>query len=138
MNAAKLGKALFPVILLLMASAVAQKSASPKYDLNTETTLKGVVEQVTEVPNSCMGQTGLHLLLKTEQGPVEVQVAPVDFLKDMDVSFAKGDELQIVGSKVTRADGPPLVIARSLEHNKNQLVVRDKQGGPVWTWMKKG
>jgi hypothetical protein len=131
-------RALFLLCLLLVpVAAAAQKPAGPKYDVATETTLKGVVEEVKEVPNSCLGETGVHVILKTDTGPVEVQIAPVDFLKFMEVTFAKGDQLQIVGSKVTVADSP-LVMARSVTRNNNEVVVRDKQGAPVWTWMKKG
>jgi len=113
------------------------KSAGPKYDLAAEVKLKGTVEEVKEVPNSCLGETGLHLMLKTGSGIVEVQVAPVGFLKNMEVQFAKGDQIEIVGSQLTQ-NGSPLVLARSVTQNNNELVVRDKQGTPVWTWMKKG
>jgi hypothetical protein len=137
---------LFLCLLLLTAAAgqkaskskpSAPKPTGPKYDVASEITLKGVVDDVKQVPNSCLGETGLHLLLKTDSGVVEVQVAPVDFLKDMEVDFAKGDSLEIIGSQVTQ-DGSPLVLARSITRNKNELVVRDKQGNPEWTWMKKG
>jgi hypothetical protein len=124
-------------LLLLTALAAAQKSAGPKYDPATETTLNGVVDDVKEVPNSFPGQTGLHLMLKTDGGLLEVQVAPVSFLKDMEISFAKGEEVKIVGSKVTR-NGNPLVLARDITRGNNEVVLRDKDGGPVWTWMKKG
>ena len=119
------------------AKPSAAKSAGPKYDIASEVTLKGVVEEVKQVPNSCQGETGLHLMLKTNAGIVEVQVAPVDFLKSLEVQFAKGDHLEVVGSQLTQ-EGSQLVLARSVTRDKNELVVRDKQGAPVWTWMKKG
>lgn len=124
------------VILLLAVSAIAQKPAA-KYDSGSEATIKGTVQEVREVPKSCMGETGLHLILTTEAGALEVQIAPVEFLKVMDVTFAKGEKLDIIGSKVT-LDGTPLVLARQINQNGNQIVVRDKKGEPVWTWMKKG
>jgi hypothetical protein len=124
-------------LLLLTAVAAAQKPPAVKYDPATETTLKGVVDDVKEVPNSYAGETGLHLMLKTEAGILEVQVAPVSFLKAMEITFAKGDELKIVGSKVTK-DGNALVLARDITRGSNELVMRDKQGDPVWTWMKRG
>jgi hypothetical protein len=55
----------------------------------------------------------------------------------MDVTFAKGDQLEIVGSQLTQ-DGNPIVLARSITRDRNELVVRDKQGAPAWSWMKKG
>ncbi|MFB3815040.1 MAG: hypothetical protein ACE14L_13105 [Terriglobales bacterium] len=136
MDAVKFSKALVLVLLLLAAVALAQKPAAPKYDTATETTLKGVVDEVKEVPNSCLGVTGLHLMIKTTDSTVEVQVGPVDFLKEIEVTFAKGDELQIVASKVTK-DGNALLLAREVTQKGNVLVMRDKKGEPVWTWMKK-
>ncbi len=136
MKSANFLKALLLVVLLLAAFALAQKSTGPKYDLATETTLKGVVEEVKEVPNSCMGETGLHVILKTATGNFEVQIAPVAFLKDMEMTFAKGDELQVVAAKVTK-EGNTLMLAREVTRSNNQLVLRDKKGEPVWTWMMK-
>jgi hypothetical protein len=137
-------KALVLLVLLLLAIPAASQSkssaakpAGPKYDLSSEITLKGVVEEVKEVPNSSLGETSLHLMVKTGSGLIEVQVAPVAFLKDMDVTFAKGDQLEIVGSQLTQ-DGNPIVLARSITRDRNELVVRDKQGAPAWSWMKKG
>ena len=137
------------LILLLSATAAAQKASAPKndasppkptgpkYDLSTEATVKGVIEEIKEVPNSCMGETGVHLVLKTDSGPVEVQIAPAAFLKEMEIGFEKGERLQVVGSKVTK-DGATLLLARSIARNNAELVVRDKQGEPLWTWMRKG
>ncbi len=138
MNTVNVWRALLLTVLLLSAAAAAQKPTGPKYDAATETTLKGTVEEVKEIPNSCMGQTGVHVMLKTEKETIEVQVAPVDFVKFMEVTFAKGDKLEIIGSKVTKADGASMLLAREITQNNNQLVVRDKKGEPVWTWMKKG
>jgi hypothetical protein len=123
-------------LLLQGAAAAAQKAAAPKYDPATETTLKGVVQEVKEVPKSCLGETGVHVMLKAEGGVVEVQIAPADFLKDIGFAVAKGDQVQITASKVV-VDGNPLYLAREVINGNNDLVVRDNQGAPVWTWMKK-
>jgi hypothetical protein len=126
------------ILLVMMATAVAQQKASVKYDGTTEAILKGTVTEVKEVPRSCLGETGLHLMITTDTGPLEVQVAPVDFLTTMGVTFTKGEKLQILGSKVM-LEGNPLVLAREVtQDNNNVVVVRDKGGAPVWTWMKKG
>jgi hypothetical protein len=126
------------ISLLLMATALAQ-TAVPKYDVKAEATLKGSVEEVKEVPGSCAGETGLHVQLATDAGKFEVQIAPPEFLKEMDVKFAKGDQLQILGSKLM-LDGKPFMLAREVtqSNSNNAPVVRDRKGDPVWTFMKKG
>src|SRR3974377_1787557 len=97
----------FLCCLALAIAALAQKpAAGPKYDVANEAKFKGVIEEVKEVPNSCLGETGIHLMLKTGNGIVEVQVAPPDFLKFMEVTFAKGEEIQVVGSQVTLHANP--------------------------------
>ncbi len=137
MKAVNLFKTLLLLILVLVATSAAQKAPGPKYDPATETTFKGVVDDVKEVPNSCLGETGLYVVIKTPTGTMEVQIAPVNFLKEMEMSFAKGDTLEIIASKVQK-DGTPFYIARQVTRQNNELVVRDKKGEPVWTWMKKG
>ena len=128
----------FLLCIALALPALGQKApAGPKYDPATEAKFKGTIDDIKEVPNSCLGDTGLHLMLKTGDGIQEVQVAPVDFLKFMDITFAKGEEIQVIGSKVT-VNGNPLILARTITRNNNDVAVRDKQGAPAWTWMKKG
>ena len=124
--------------LALLAGAAAQKpAAGPKYDLATESKFKGVIDDIKEVPNSCLGDTCVHIFVKTGNGVVEVQVAPPEFLKFMEITFTKGDEVQVVGSKIS-ANGNPLVLARLITRNNNDMSVRDDKGNPAWTWMKKG
>lgn len=137
MKAVSFLRLLAVAILLFSAVSVAQKVTGPKYVLANEVTLKGVVEEVKEVPRSCLGETGLHLMLKTDKETVEVQVAPVDFMKFMEVTFAKGEKLDIVASKVSREGAADLYLARVITHNSNEVAVRDKKGEPGWTWMKK-
>ena len=38
-------------------------------------------------------------MVKTDTGTVLVQVAPAEFLKEMDTSFKKGDQIEVVGAK---------------------------------------
>jgi hypothetical protein len=124
-------------VAALAAMAQQKPAAGPKYDLSAEITFKGTVDEVKEVPKSCLGQTGVHLIMLTDAGKVEVQVAPVDYLTFMNVTFAKGEVLKVVASKVM-LDGNPLLLAREITRKGDDLVVvRDKTGAPAWTWMKK-
>ncbi len=75
-------------------------------------------------------------MVKTGDDTQEVCLCPKAFLDMMESSFAKGDEVEIVGSKVDN-DGKPLILAREVTKGQNTLVLRDKKGEPVWTWMEK-
>jgi hypothetical protein len=126
------------LIVLVAALVFAQSKAEPKYDKSTEVTLKGTtVEEVKMVPGTCCKQSCEHLVLKTDKGLLEVQIAPEAFLKELEVTFAKGDKIDVTVSKVSH-EGGDVYLARELNRGGSVLVVRDAEGGPVWTWMTKG
>lgn len=129
-------KALFVIATILILSATAlwaQKTGSQtvgqKYDLTTETKLKGLVEEVKVIPGPA---EGIHLNVKNGTETIFIHVAPEAFLKDMDVSFNKGDEVEIVGSKI-KVDNQDEVLAREITKNSNSLTLRDKKGIPIWS-----
>jgi len=121
------------VLMLTMQVAATQKSANagPKYDFATEAKIKGVVEEVREVPGD-LG--GTELVIKTDTATVLVHVAPADFLKEMDTSFNKGDQVEVVGAKVPNAQDE--LLAREITVGTNVTTLRDDKGIPVWTGWK--
>jgi Glu-tRNA(Gln) amidotransferase subunit E-like FAD-binding protein len=58
-------------------------------------------------------------------------IAPEQFLKEMEISFAKGDKVEILGSQVL-AEGAPLLLAREVTRNGDIMLMRDDFGKPVW------
>lgn len=128
---------------LLVPSVLAQKTASeggaksvssPKYDFATETKLKGTVEEVRMVPGH---DEGTHVLLRTGGDVVLVHIAPPEFLKEFEFPVNKGDQLQVVGSKLT-IDNQVEVLAKEITKGDNSCTLRDKKGVPVWSlWPKK-
>jgi hypothetical protein len=130
----------FKLLLLLLVLAVplalAQKAGSdtPKYDPAKEVKLKGSVEEVKEIPGP-KGEVGIELVLKTGSELVEVRLCPNSFLKEFEVTFAKGDQLEITGAKI-KLDEKDVVLAREIVRGPETIVLRDKQGAPVWTWLK--
>lgn len=136
MSTASLLKPLLVVLVIVAAAVATAQQNPPKYNPADEIKLKGTVESVKQVPNSCGGFTGTHIMLKTDKGVLEVQIAPADFLKELDISFAAGDPLEITGVKVKQAD-TEMLLAREVVRKGNSLVVRDPKGEPVWTWLLK-
>lgn len=121
---------------VLSAGAFAQSKALPKYDAATELTLKkAVVEDVKEVtlPN---GQNRFRVIVKSGADTYEVCLCPKAFLEVLDSTFAKGDEIDVTGSKVQDGDHT-IILAREIVKGQNTLVLRDKKGEPVWSWMEK-
>ncbi len=127
---------LVALLMLLVPLAVAQKQPAPKYDLANEIKIKGTVEEVKSMGTQEPKET--HLVLRTDKGLVEICLCPAKFLTEMDMSFAKGDKLDITGAKAKDAiDGSEVILAREVVRGDSSLVLRDKTGGPVWTWMMK-
>jgi hypothetical protein len=126
-------KPIFPAVALLCAlPLVAQKAkeASPKYDAQTETKMKGTVEEVKLPPKGSEKEVA-HLLVKTGTDTVDVYLCPKSFLDDMGVSFSKGDEIALTGSKVKEGEAG-LILAREIVKGTDTLVLRDDKGKPVW------
>lgn len=130
-------------VLLFAPSVLAQKpsgesggtqASSPKYDFATETKVKGTVEEVRLVPGP---NEGTHVILKSGSDTILVHIAPPEFLKDFEFPVSKGDQLQVVGSKLM-IDGQPEILAKEITKENNSFTLRDKKGVPVWnTWPKK-
>jgi DNA/RNA endonuclease YhcR with UshA esterase domain len=102
---------------------------APEYDPKAVVTVKGIVADIHE--SKMHGDhPGLHLVLQTDTGTVEVHVCPPQFLSDLDFTIEKGDELTVEGS---RPDPTGIVVAREITKGQTSLIVRDKTGAPCWT-----
>ena len=133
-------KVLFSAVLLSLAipsgwaqkvSSAKAKDTGPKYDVTNEVRIKGVIEDMREVPDF----EGTEFVLKTDTGSVLVHVAPAAFLKEIEASFNKGDEVQVLGAKAPDStDGE--VLAREITVGTNVVTLRDDKGIPVWAGWK--
>ena len=127
-------KILFLACLSLYgASLLAQKSQDtglPKYNLQTETKMNAIVEEV-KLPPKGSEKAVAHLLVKNGTETVDVYLCPMSFLGDMGMSFSKGDEIALTGSKV-KQDGADLILAREVVKGSDTLLLRDDKGRPVW------
>jgi hypothetical protein len=114
-------------VTLLATPALCQ--GSPKYDPATETTFKGVVDQLKLVPPSG-GKPVVYLVLKSTTSG-EVFLCPKKFLDDIGVSFKVDDAIEITGSKI-KQDGADLTLAREVVLKGETLTLRFKDGKPAW------
>lgn len=120
--------ALSVVVFLITISASAQAGkGGPKYDVTKETKLKGTVTQVTEGAGA-MDPT--ILTVKVSDKMVTVQLAPKDYLKEIDCWIKTGDVVEVTGAKV--GDAGDQVIAREVVFGNSTMVLRDNKGVPIW------
>jgi len=115
---------------LPLVAQKAQQTNRPKYDVSTETKMDGVVEEVKLPPTGSKKEIA-HLLVKIGTDTVDVYLCPKSFLDDMGVSFTKGDQVTITGSKIKQG-GADLILAREVVKGTDSLVLRDAKGNPVW------
>jgi hypothetical protein len=122
-------------LLLALAASSNQKDAEPKYDAATNIDVMVVVTDVKEV---AVGSplNGMHLIVRPESSKsnaetTDVYLGPDDYLKDFGCHFAKGDRIQVKGSKV-KFNGGPAVLAREVRLESTTVYLRDEHGVPYW------
>ncbi len=94
---------------------------SAQYDVNTETKMKGTVEEV-KLPLKGSEKEVAHLLVKTGD-TVDEYLCPKSFPDDMGVSFRKGDEIALTGSKVKQGEAD-LILAREVVKGTSSSATR--------------
>lgn len=101
----------------------------PAYDTSTETTITGTVEKVMQTQRNRV--TGTQLVVKTTEGNMEIHLGPADFVSREGFTFSPGDNVEVLGSKVTIGQTAAL-IAREVTKDGRKLVLRDDRGRPMW------
>ncbi len=102
----------------------------PKYDLHAELKTTGIVDEVNLVPLGSR-KDFRELVIKNGQDKIHIYVCPQSFEQEMGVSFSKGDEVAVTGSKIKQQD-TDVVLVRELVKGTDTLVFRDGKGNPVW------
>ncbi len=120
------------VSALLVPPLLAQKAPRVKYDPATEVRFSGVIEEVKNFECPVSGTMGFHIVLRSGDQPQVVHVAATKFLKDYEITFEKGDRIEVLGSKVTLESGETAILAREIKRGQNTYAFRDKQGNPLW------
>jgi len=122
-------------LLLIGPPALTQKSQQedvPKYDLQTEAKTKGIVEE-TRLSTFGSRKDFVELIVKSGDDKVSIYLCPKTFQDEMGITFSKGDEVAVTGSKV-KQDAADIILARELVRGTDTLLFRDGKGKPVWDW----
>lgn len=105
---------------------------TPTYDLATEATFQGRVEEVSDRQCPMSGGVGTHVILRLDDGKtIEVHLATAKFVKTMDFVFKQGDQIQVRGTKV-QFEGKETIFAREITRGNETIMFRDKNGKPIW------
>jgi|ERR1700678_58540 len=122
-------------VLLCVSPGLSQKAQSddtalPKYDLHTETKVKGVIDAVN-VLSVGTRKDFTELIIKSGDDSSHIYLCPKPFQEEMGISFTKGDQIAVTGSKV-KQDTSDVILARELVKGSDTLLFRDDKGKPVW------
>lgn len=132
MQATRFHLAALSLLAMFLIPAVSQ-GPGPRgrlYDPATETTISGTVDKVTTVDRGGTWQ-GVHLSLKSGEETYDVHAGPSAFISNKGFTFAAGDKVEVLGSKVTLNNAPAL-IAREIRKNGKSITLRDSSGIPLW------
>ena len=125
------------VVLLLIMGVHFQRPVPARgaalYDPATETTVRGVVTEVSDFACPVSeGEIGNHLRLETADGTVEVHLAPSRIMRGQNLVFARGEQLVVVGSRV-RTLGKNDIIAREITRGSETTIFRNPTGKLIVT-----
>jgi uncharacterized protein YdeI (BOF family) len=124
--------ALILVLLFATAPSWANQQAAPKYDPSKEGTYKGTITAVKDRECPVSGGMGSHFMLKLSDGKTyEVHVAATKLVKDLELEFKVGEEVEVTGVKLVFQDVDAILV-REVKHGNDIFTFRDKSGKPVW------
>src|SRR5690348_17235652 len=122
----------FGVAALLVALPVLaqgpRQGRSRHYNPATEVRETGTVESVRQV-DSHQGWSGTHILLKTDKEDLDVHLGPTAFIAESGFTFAKGDRIEVLGSRM-KVGATDALLAREVKKDGKTLVLRDANGIP--------
>jgi hypothetical protein len=114
----------------LAQAGAGQPQGRPRYNPSTETTVKGTIQEVQQRTRGAW--TGTHVILKTEQGTLDVHLGPSDFLAKQHLTLSSGDRIEVTGSKVNIGQAEEL-LARTVKKGDKVFTLRNERGIPEWS-----
>ena len=107
------------------------------YDPAKEQTISGQVVSIeTSAPMPGMSP-GMQMLVQTDDGKsTRVQVGPVWYLERQDLDMKENTHVQVTGARA-EMDGQPVLMAREVQLDGQVLTLRDAQGMPMWSSLRR-
>jgi len=118
-------------LVVLVVLLLTPQRHPPRYDAAAEMTIHGVVQDVRNFYCPISGDEGTHLIVATEKGTIEVHLAPTRFLNGRRWQFFRGDEVDVVGSRIAYR-GREALIARTIARGNQTVALRKADGKPLW------
>jgi hypothetical protein len=102
------------------------------YNPQTIENITGEVVAIDMItPMKGMGY-GVHMMVKTDQETISVHLGPSWYIENQDIKIEVGDKIEVRGSRIIFDDAPSM-IAAEVKKGGETLILRDKNGFPVWS-----
>lgn len=114
-----------------LAQGPGRQGHAYRYNPATEVHETGIVEDVRQAGGN-RGWSGTHLLVRTDKEDLDVHLGPAAFVAQSGFGFAKGDQIEVCGSRV-KIGATDALLAREVRKGGKTLVLRDANGVPKWS-----
>jgi sporulation protein YlmC with PRC-barrel domain len=107
------------------------------YDPAKEQTISGQVVSIeTSAPMSGMAP-GMQMLVQTDDGErMRVQIGPMWYIARQDLDVKENARVQVTGARA-EIDGQPVLMAREAQFDGQIITLRDVQGIPMWSSLRR-
>jgi sporulation protein YlmC with PRC-barrel domain len=107
------------------------------YDPAQEQTIRGQVVSIeTSAPLPGMAP-GMQMLVQTDEGQsTRVQVGPAWYLEHQDLDVKENTHVQVTGARA-EIEGQPVLMAREVQFDGQLVTLRDAQGMPLWSSLRR-
>ncbi|MCB1111161.1 MAG: hypothetical protein H7A37_00685 [Chlamydiales bacterium] len=117
---------------LCFSSASYAQPAGRLFNPDAIETVSGKVSRIDQIyPEGRLGY-GVHVVLDTNGEVLSVHLGPSQFLSQHDLVIKEGDQLTVTGSKAV-LNGTDFIIATKVEKDGKAIILRDKDGIPMWS-----
>jgi sporulation protein YlmC with PRC-barrel domain len=108
------------------------------YDPAKEETISGYVVSIdtsTPLPGMALG---IQMLVQTDDGKnMRVQIGPAWYLDRQNLNMQGNTRVQVTGARV-EIEGQPVLMAREIQCEGQLITLRDAQGMPMWSSLRRG
>ncbi len=110
-------------------SAATGRRAAGAFDPKTVTTIRGEILDIQRIARG--RHEGVHLTVAMGTEKISVHLGPGFYVDAQELRLAKGDEVEVKGSRTT-FDGQSTIVAQELRRGDQTLALRDDAGIPLW------
>jgi sporulation protein YlmC with PRC-barrel domain len=103
------------------------------YNPAAEQTSSGEVVRIDMGPPMPGMTSGIQLIVKTDADKtLRIQIGPAWYLEHQEAKIVEHNTVQVTGA-MTEIDGQPVLLAREVQFDGHMLTLRDAQGMPIWS-----